>query len=152
MAVVQILGAIVGIAAAGGWFAKTEFADEILGEWGDRGDESGGLVAQLEEQTGKIYPRLREMRKDAIRAFSKYRNALPWNKGSTASSYQARVRELADAIKREAEAYQAEVSVTGQLATLGGVITSPDWWKKYLPWFGIGLTVLILGIVLTRRK
>lgn len=112
MALVTTIGAIVGIAAKGGWFAKAEFADEILGEWGDRGEASAGLVLDLENETGQICPELRRMRDEAIDEYSKFRNALPWNKGDAAKDYQERVQRLAQAIQSEAKAYQQ---------TLGGI-------------------------------
>ncbi len=46
--------------------------------------------------------------------------------------------------------YQA--TIEGTLSVLGATITSPEWWKKYLPWVGVGTLGIILIIILVKRK
>lgn len=126
MALITTIGAIVGIAAKGGWFAKAEFADEILGEWGDRGDATAGLVLQLENETDQTYPELRRMRDEAIDEYSRFRKALPWNKGSAAKDYHEKVQKVAQAIQTEAEAYQGTLgAIPGLQNILTNLIKSP---------------------------
>lgn len=37
--------------------------------------------------------------------------------------------------------------------TFGEAIARPEWWwKKYLPWMGVGVTILGLIFILTRKK
>ena len=77
MAVVQILSAIVGIAATAGWFTQTEWAEEIMGDWEDG---RGGILDQLETATGESYPRLHTMWDDVKQAKLKFNHAAPWDK------------------------------------------------------------------------
>lgn len=37
-------------------------------------------------------------------------------------------------------------------APLATAVVSVEWWKKYLPWMGVGTLVVFLGIMLIRRK
>ncbi|MBA7491385.1 hypothetical protein ES702_01930 [subsurface metagenome] len=141
--------AIVGIAVKGSWFAKAEFAPEILGEWEERDNPTGGLVLELEAQTGQTYPELRRMREEALQKYYKFRNALPWNKGSTAKTYHEKVQKFAHAIQAEAEAYQQ---------TLGGIPGLPNILTSVVksPFVIVALVFLfVIGILLftmRRRK
>lgn len=148
MAIVTTISAIIGIAVKGGWFTSAEFADEILGEWGDRGEATGGLVLQLENQTETIYPELRDMRDEAIDKFSDYRNAAPWNKGSTADKYHQKVQELSQAIEAEAKLYQEK----GMFGGLTSFVLGVD--LKTILFVGVGIIVvlLVLSFILRRKR
>ena len=144
MAIVTTISAIIGIAGKMGWFTQAEFADEILGEWGDRGLTTAGLVLDLETQTGQIYPELRRMRDEAIDKYSKFRNALPWNKGSTAKAYHEKVQDLAQGIEREAKSYQT----TFGLSLFEFPISS----KMILILALIPIGILMLFLVMGRKR
>jgi len=151
MALVTTISAIVGIAAKGGWFTKAEFADEILGEWGDRGDASGGLVLELENETGQTYPELRRMRDEAIDEYSRFRNALPWNKGSAAKDYQEKVQKVARTIQSEAEAYQQTLGgIPGLENIFTNLIKSPFVIVPLVFLLVIGLVLFTVGAKRTR--
>lgn len=140
------ISAIVGIAVKGGWFAKAEFAPEILGEWEVRDDPTGGLILQLEDQTGQTYPELRRMREDAIQRYYKFRNALPWNKGSTAATYQEKVQKLAHAIQGEGEAYQKSLGgIPGLENILVSLVKSPFVIVALVFLFVIGILLFVMG-------
>lgn len=149
--ILPILTAIIPIVAAGGWFAKAEWAEEIAGRLTDD-HATGGIVDELEAQTGKSYPDLQRKRQQVVNAWRTFQRAAPWNKASTVGAYQARVRELSQAIQAEAEAYQREASPLGELATLGQAIISPEWWRIYLPYLLIaGLGTAIISILIKKR-
>lgn len=150
--ILPILTAIIPIVAAGSWFTQSTWAEEIAGKWETWDEPTGGILAELEAQTGSSYPELRRMRKEVFEAYSKFKHAAPWDKAKTAKTYQTRVQEFSKAIQREAEAYQREVSPLGAVTALGEAIASPEWWKKYLPWMGTGIATIILIIILTKRK
>ncbi len=148
MAIVTTITAIVGIDGKLGFFARAEFADEILGEWGDRGEATGGLVLALENETGVIYPELRDMRDEAIDQYSKFRNALPWNKASAAKWYHEDVQKLANAIETEARAHQESGLFGGPLDFFLGVDI------KTLLFAGIAIVciMLTLSFILGRKR
>jgi len=138
--------AIVGIAVKGGWFTKAEFAPEILGEWGERDNPTGGLVLELEAQTGQTYPELRRMREEALQKYYKFRNALPWNKSSTAKTYQEKVQKFAQAIQAEAEVYQQTLGgIPGLQNILTSVVKSPFVIVALVFLFVIGILLFTMG-------
>lgn len=155
MAIGVIIGGILTLAEAGGWFSQAEWSEEITGKL-TNDHATGGIVGELEAQTGKSYPYLQSLRQEVVDAWRNFQRASPWNKAQTAEEYQSKVRELSNAVKQEAEAYQEE---TALLPTLGKVPTalaqaavSVEWWKKYLPWMGVGTLVVILVIMVLRRE
>lgn len=44
--------------------------------------------------------------------------------------------------------YQATIKE----APILGAVISPEWWKRYFPWIGVGGLAVILTILLMRRK
>lgn len=154
MAIGVIIGGLLTIAEAGGWFTQTEWSEEIAGRLTDD-TATGGIVDELEAQTGKSYSYLQSLRQQVVDAWRNFQKAAPWNKAQTAEGYMAKVRELSGAVKKQAEAYQEEITLLptlGKVTTaVGEAIVSPEWWKKYLPWIGIGGLTLFLIILLTRK-
>lgn len=152
--VLPIILAITSIASAGGWFTQSSWAEEIAGKLTDD-HATGGIIDELEAQTGKSYPDLQRMRQQVVNAWRTFQRAAPWNKASTVEAYQTRVQELSRAVQSEAEAYQREISPLGTIAragtALGEAIASPEWWKRYLPWIGVGGLVIILITISLRR-
>ena len=155
MAIGVIIGGVLTIAEAGGWFSKAEWAEEIAGKL-TNDHATGGIIDELEAQTGQSYPYLQSLRQQVVDAWRNFQRAAPWNKASTAGDYQAKVRDFSNAVMQEAEAYQEETALLPTLAkiptALAGAITSPEWWKKYAPWMGLGTLGVLLVIILTRKK
>ena len=155
MAIGVIIGGVLAIAEAGGWFSKAEWTEEIAGKL-TNDHATGGIVGELEAQTGKFYPYLQSLRQQVVDAWRTFQRAAPWNKAKTAEEYQSKVRELSNAVKQEAEAYQEETAFVPTLAkiptALAGAITSLEWWKKYLPWMGVAGLVIFVVIILAKKK
>lgn len=155
MAIGVIIGGVLAIAEAGGWFSKAEWAEEIAGKL-TNDHATGGIVGELESQTGQSYPYLQSLRQQVVDAWRNFQRAAPWNKASTAGEYQSKVRELSNAIKQEAEAYQEETALVPTLAkiptALATAVVSIEWWKKYLPWMGVGTLTFVLIITLITKK
>ncbi len=155
MAIGVIIGGVLTIAEAGGWFSKAEWAEEIAGKL-TNDHATGGIVGELETQTGKSYPYLQSLRQQVVDSWRNFQRAAPWNKASTAGDYQSKVRELSNAVKQEAEAYQEEATLLptlGKIPTaLAQAVVSPEWWKKYFPWMGLGTLGVLLVILLVTKK
>jgi len=132
---IATIAGIVGLATRSGWFTQQEWCEEIAGPWESWDAPTGGMLAQLEEETGRTYPELRRSRKDVFDAYSKFKHAMPWNKASRAKAYQDTLRTFAQAIEAQAQA-QGGISVG-----LSGLIQSPIV-------IAIGVVVLILVVVL----
>ncbi len=155
MAIGVIIGGLLTLAEMGGWFSKAEWSEEIVGKL-TNDHASGGIVGELEGQTGKSYPYLQSLRQQVVDAWRNFQRAAPWNKAQTAEEYQSKVRELSNAVKQEAEAYQEGTALLPTLANiptaLAKAVVSVEWWKKYLPWMGVGTVGIIFIIILARRK
>ena len=155
MTIGVIIGGVLAIAEAGGWFSKAEWAEEIAGKL-TNDHATGGIVGELETQTGKSYPYLQSLRQQVVDAWRNFQRAAPWNKASTAGDYQAKVRELSNEVKQEVEVYQEETALVptlGKIPTvLAQAVVSPEWWKKYFPWIEVGILGVFLIIVLAKKK
>lgn len=147
---VPIISGILTLAETGGWFSQAELSEEIVGKL-TNDHATGGIVGELEAQTGQSYPYLQSLRQEVVDAWRNFQRAAPWNKASTAEEYSAKVRELSNAVKQEAEAYQKEATLVptlGKIPTaLATAVVSVEWWKKYLPWMGVGTLAVVLMIV-----
>lgn len=155
MSIGVIIGGILTIAEAGGWFSQAEWSEEIAGRLTDD-HATGGIVDELQAQTKKSYPYLQSLRQQVVDAWRNFQRAAPWNKAQTAEEYQSKVREFSNAVKQQAESYQKETTLLPTLAkiptALAEAVVSPEWWKKYLPWVGVGTVGIILIIILARRR
>ncbi len=147
MSIGVIAGAIISIAQAGGWFSKAEWSEEIVGKLTNNHAE-GGIIDELESLSARTYPNLRQLRQTVVDDWRAFQSAAPWDKAKTAEAYQARVRQLANEVSRELKARTDVANIT---TAIGGAFASPDWWKKYLPWFGIGATAIVLVIILSKK-
>lgn len=146
--IVTIGTTIATIASEGGWFTKAEWSEEIAGRLTDD-HATGGIVGELESQTGQSYPYLQSLRQQVVDAWRSFQRAAPWNKAKTAEEYQAKVRDFSNAVKQQVEAYQKG---TALLPALGKAVVSAEWWKKYLPWMGLGTLGIVLVIILATKK
>lgn len=158
LAVIPILSAVAGIlgtASSGGWFSGAEWAGDIIGK-STNGNATGGLVQELEDLTGRVYPELRDLREEAARTYRTVYRSFLWARPPAIQKYETAVRDLANAVAREAEAYEREQSVSGKFTTattvLGEAITSSEWWKRYLPWIGMGVIGTAIILLFARRK
>lgn len=135
-----VLEAIIGlwtIAKSLGWFTKAEWVPELAGELQD-GYATGGAVDELEEQTGLSFPHLQELRQEVVDFWHHVWRCFLWARPPAVEQYQAKVRELANALKKEAETYLAEIGYELQ-----------PWYLKYLPYglmagLGIGLIIVLV--------
>lgn len=120
----SVVGAVVGIitvASKSGWFAKAEWNEELAGTLRDS-TATGGLVEELEKETGERYPELRKLRQEVVNNWHHVWKCYLWSRPPALELYQKSVRKLANAIEQEATAYQETL---GGLGILTGLTKSP---------------------------
>jgi len=136
---IGILTGLIGVAKSLGWFTQAKWCQEVV-------DAHNKLKAML----GDKYPEYNrkyhlDRYSEVHSAWRKFQYALPWDKAATASAYQAKVRDWANALQSAAEAYKEELEKEAAKAAKEVAVEAVPTWQKYLP-YALILGVLALGL------
>jgi hypothetical protein len=136
----------IGATAVTGWFeaGKGEWCYDLCGDLTDD-HSSGELINDLEAETGQKFPALRTKLQEVVDAWRTFQRAMPWNKGSTKATYEAKAQEYATAL-------EAQIMATSPVPALGGDFLEQLKGMSPIVWIAMAaLLIMAVTLVAFRR-